>query len=246
MSVLSALRAGLAGGLAAIALSGCGGDEEKSGNLAASLGRDTRVPPLEPVALEPPVRFSAKERNALSQLLQGNLGQVTQEEIRDVGRKLDAFAARSRANHERFRKAGRAYERAGLPEDTGASSAEQRLVAGYNRLVRALRAEAAANVAAVRETLVHDRRLILLARSAGHALADGRTAEYRSRLRRIAQAGPPSPDSASEAAKARAHRLARDVARIVRASPELRRLAARVERRYPESLFALVVSVYLR
>jgi hypothetical protein len=41
-------------------------------------------------------------------------------------------------------------------------------------------------------------------------------------------------------------RLGVELGRVVRRSAELRRLAARVERRYPESMLATVTSAYAR
>jgi hypothetical protein len=55
--------------LAGIALSGCGGEEEETGDLAVELGTDVRLPELDPTALEPPPRFTKAEEEALSQLL---------------------------------------------------------------------------------------------------------------------------------------------------------------------------------
>jgi hypothetical protein len=111
--------------LAGIALSGCGGEEEETGDLAVELGTDVRLPELDPTALEPPPRFTKAEEEALSQLLQGNLDRVTEGDVRDLQRKLDAFAASSRARRERVLEDRRAYEDAGVSEEPAGDGDER-------------------------------------------------------------------------------------------------------------------------
>jgi hypothetical protein len=234
--------------LAGIALSGCGGEEEETGDLAVELGTDVRLPELDPTALEPPPRFTKAEEEALSQLLQGNLDRVTEGDVRDLQRKLDAFAASSRARRRRVLADRRATEDAGVDAE-GSSPAEERLIAGYHRLVQAMREESDLNLTAVEQVMDDDRRLILLVRSAGSALAGEGSGEYRSALRRTVAAtrrseGGQDLQAAESKASDRVVRLGTELGSVVSRSPELRRLAARVERRYPKSLLATVTSAY--
>jgi hypothetical protein len=231
--------------LAGLVLSGCGGEEEETGNLAEQLGTDVRLPEIDPAALQPP-RFTKTEEEALSQLLQGNLDRVAEDDVRDLQRKLDEFAASSRARRRRALADQQAMEDAGI-EAEGGSPAEERLIAAYNRLARAFRAETDLQLTAVEKVMGDDRRLILLAGSAGRALAGEGSGEFRSALRRTVAAtrrseGGQDPHAVASRATDRVVRLGADLGRVVRRSPELRRLAARVERRYPDSLLATVTA----
>jgi hypothetical protein len=244
---LASLRLALAATLAGIVLSGCGGEDEEPRDLAEQLGTDVRLPELDPTALEPPPRFTKSEEEALSQLLQGNLDRVAEDDVQDLQRKLDEFSASSRARRRRVLEDRRAAEEAGVDAE-GGSPAEERLIAAYNRLARALRAEAELNLTAVEEVMGDDRRLILLARTAGRALAGEGSEEYRSALpqavaaARRSEGGDDDSQAVARRATDRVVRLGAELGSVVNRSPELRRLAARVERRYPDSLLATVTA----
>jgi hypothetical protein len=91
-----------------------------------------------------------------------------------------------------------------------------------------------------------DRRLIVLADAAASSLAADDPRAYRLILRQLAPVLRRPSGSSTYTAIARqkgdrALRLAHAMDRLIGSSPELRRLASRVERRYPDSLFATVV-----
>jgi hypothetical protein len=223
-----------------IVLWGCGGEDAETRNLADRLGTDVRFA-ADPGLPEPAPRFTPSEESALSDLLQGNVRDVASTDLRDLDRKLEAFAASSRSRHRNAASEVRALEHAGLEPEGDVSTAERRLLVAYNRLARAVRTAAAAHLAAVRRTLGHDRRLIELVRSATSPQGD----EYRSALKRVTEGVRSQPlgrvGSATRAKGDRALRLGLELSEVIEGSPELRRLAATVERRYPRSLLATVV-----